>query len=168
MKPIKEKVDTHRHSDIHEDCFHSRGMQRSWFGFRIALQRALVQPPRGSNAPLESVRPKVPPNTLQGAEGGKENFVPCDGSSLTCQRRTGPHSENRGTLGNMRHVHVGKGKDIMMTCWENHAIKIIKGKACLVKDGKPLDCLATPPKERYINFVDADLLCLGVFRKRKH
>ena len=66
MKPIKEKVDMHRHSDIHEDCFHSRGMQRSWFGFRIALQRALVQPPRGSNAPLESVRPKVPlrPRTL--------------------------------------------------------------------------------------------------------
>ena len=45
----------------------------------------------------------------------------------------------------------------MMTCWENHVIKIIKGKACLFKDGKPLDCLATPPKERYINFVDADL-----------
>ena len=39
--------------------------------------------------------------------------------------------------------------------------KNVKGKACLFKDGKPLDCLATPPKERYINSVDADLLCLG-------
>ena len=58
-----------------------------------------------------------------------------------------------------------KKKDVMMSCWENHVMKNVKGKACLFKDGKPLDCLATPPKERYINSVDADLLCLGVFRR---
>ena len=73
-KPIKEKVDMHRHSDVHEDCFHSRGMHRSWFGFRIALQRTLVQPRGGTNALFESVRPKVPPNTLKGAEGGNESL----------------------------------------------------------------------------------------------
>ena len=28
---------------------------------------------------------------LKGEEGGKEKFVPCDGSSLTCQGRTGLH-----------------------------------------------------------------------------
>ena len=65
----------------------------------------------------------------------------------------------------MRHVHVEKERrhDVMLgkSCDE----KNVKGKACLFKDGKPLDCLATPPKERYINSVDADLLCLGVFRR---
>ena len=45
--------------------------------------------------------------------------------------------------------------------WGKSCDKIIKSKACLFIDGKPLDCLATPPKERYINSVDADLLCLG-------
>ena len=50
-----------------------------------------------------------------------------------------------------------KKKDVMMSCWENHVMKNVKGKACLFKDGKPLD-FATPPKERYINSVDADLL----------
>ena len=43
-KPIKRKVDMHRHSDMQAACFHSRGMHRSWFGFRIALRRTLVQP----------------------------------------------------------------------------------------------------------------------------
>ena len=31
--------------------------------------------------------------------------------------------------------------------------------------GKPLVRLAALPKERYINFVDAYLLCLGVFKR---
>ena len=159
-KPIKRKVDMHRHSDIHADCFHSRGMHRSWFGFRMALQRTLVQP-RGARMHFSKVSDRKSPPHLKGRGGWERKFGPCDGSSLTCQQRTGPHSENRGTLGNRRHVHVGKGKDVIMTCWENHMVKIVKGKACLFKDGKPLDCLATPPKERYINFVDADLLCLG-------
>ena len=78
----------------------------------------------------------------------------------------GPFIRKRGTSRNMRHVHVENEKDVMLSCWENHMIKIVKGRACLFKDGKPLDCLATPPKERYINSVDADLLCLGVFRQR--
>ena len=34
-----------------------------------------------------------------------------------------------------------------------------------VEFGKPLVRLAALPKERYINFVDAYLLCLGVFKK---
>ena len=54
-----------------------------------------------------------------------------------------------------------KKKDVMMSCWENHVIKNVKGKACLFKDGKPLDCLAHP-KKGISNSVDADLLCLGV------
>ena len=32
--------------------------------------------------------------------------------------------------------------------------------------GKPLVALAAPPKERYINSVDTDLLCLGVFQRK--
>ena len=59
-----------------------------------------------------------------------------------------------------------KKKDVMMSCWENHVMKNVKGKACLFKDGKPLDCLATPPKERYINSVDADRLW-GQFASRQ-
>ena len=78
----------------------------------------------------------------------------------------GPVIGKRGTTRNMRHVHVENEKDVMLSCWENHMIKIVKGRACLFKDGKPLGCLATPPKERYINSVDADLLCLEVFRQR--
>ena len=62
-KPIKRKVDMHKHSDMQAACFHSRGMHRSWFGFRIALRRTLVQPQGGTNAPFECVRPKVPPET---------------------------------------------------------------------------------------------------------
>ena len=34
-----------------------------------------------------------------------------------------------------------------------------------VEFGKPLVRLAALPKERYINFVDAYLLCLGVFKR---
>ena len=45
-KPIKKKVDMHKHSDMQAACFHSRGMHQSWFGFRIALRRTLVQPQR--------------------------------------------------------------------------------------------------------------------------
>ena len=42
---------------------------------------------------------------------------------------------------------------------------LAKTKSNMLMFGKPLVILAALPKERYINFVDANLLCLGVFQK---